>query len=127
MWEWTLRPEARGPEMSQVRLQVHDALVECRAADVGGAELLVWELMTNALSHGHTEAEVCIHDEGAHVRAEVSDGGDDRVELQPPDPTREGGHGLELVDALALRWGVIDRSEGKTVWFEVEGGSTDGS
>jgi hypothetical protein len=37
----------------------------------------------------------------------------------PADPTRPGGWGLRLVEALALRWGV-ERSGDTVVWFEVE-------
>lgn len=51
---------------------------------------------------------------------EVSDARGERLPATPdaPPPTgaAESGHGLLLVEEFALKWGVADRSIGKTVW-----------
>lgn len=118
-WQWDVCSTARGPEVESVRGEIREALVACGADDVAGAELLVWELLTNALFHAGTGAKVCLCGDGRTVRAEVTDGGEDDLELRPMDPNRVGGHGLELVDALSGSWGVTDEPHGKTVWFEM--------
>lgn len=84
-------------------------------------ELLASELLTNALRHGPTEGRVVVHvTRRRHLlRITVHDGGDAPPVLRPAEPSREGGRGLHLVDALATSWGVDhDYHGGKSVWFE---------
>lgn len=53
---------------------------------------------------------------------EVSDTRPERPQAPPagcPALDAESGRGLFLVQALALRWGVRERSVGKTVWADV--------
>ncbi|MDP9301582.1 MAG: ATP-binding protein [Actinomycetota bacterium] len=86
-------------------------------------ELLVSELVTNALRHGEPRADGTIAlrlevvDE--KVRVVVEDGGNhfrwERVSL---DEERVGGYGLQLVDRLATSWGLSEDGT-KAVWFEV--------
>ncbi|MEU0443037.1 ATP-binding protein [Streptomyces sp. NPDC006186] len=95
--------------------------------------LLVSELATNAVTHGHVSGRdfrvhllaFTVPGSGAlTVRAEVTDTRGDRL----PEPASAqgaggdgtGGRGLLLVDALADRWGWGPRPEGpgKTVWAE---------
>lgn len=88
------------------------------------ATLVVAELAANAALHGRVPgrdfALRLAHDPHARVlRIEVSD-------THPAHPTRvrpssndTHGRGLVLVDAIATRWGVLDRTgPGKTVWAE---------
>jgi hypothetical protein len=52
----------------------------------------------------------------------VDDGGA-AVVLRPrlfPPVEQENGRGLALLDAIATRWGMQARSQGKTVWFELD-------
>ncbi|WP_309032942.1 ATP-binding protein [Streptomyces alfalfae] len=81
------------------------------------------ELLTNVIDHlgEGTPVTVRVHDAGAgRVRVEVTD----------PDPRAlpvlcrasdacESGRGLALVDAVAVRWGVEQGPDRKTVWCEV--------
>lgn len=83
--------------------------------------LLVSELVTNSVLHGGTGSEerigLVLRDTGDEVRCEVTDAGSWR---EPnPDPRGLSGWGLQLVDRISDRWGVI-RRDGTTVWFEIE-------
>src|SRR3954469_6253053 len=84
--------------------------------------LLVTELITNALRHGHlrTGDRVSLRAsiDDRVVRIEVRNPGNDGdVELRKPGP-RGGGYGLQLVQRLAKRWGV-DQRDGTVVWCEL--------
>ncbi|MFI1535727.1 ATP-binding protein [Streptomyces anandii] len=86
-------------------------------------QLCVTELVTNVIDH---------LGEGTPVNVRVSGvpGGPTRVEVTDPDPralpalldateTSESGRGLALVDQLALRWGVEQGADRKTVWCDL--------
>jgi anti-sigma regulatory factor (Ser/Thr protein kinase) len=86
------------------------------------AELLVSELVTNAVVHA-TGPGVCLTvteaDTVMHVA--VRDGSSivpGRAD-QPPDGSQTGGWGLFLVEALSDRWGWEALRDGKRVWFEL--------
>ncbi|MFJ8488522.1 ATP-binding protein [Streptomyces sp. NPDC094038] len=89
--------------------------------------LVVAELAANAVLHGRVpgrDFELSLrYDRAADVvRVEVSDTHPGLPE--PPDPAArttdaEHGRGLLLVEAVATRWGVTERTgPGKTVWAE---------
>ncbi len=83
------------------------------------AELLVSELVTNALRHGRGAIELRAAVDDNRVFVEVVDEGSgfERT-LRRGDFDQVGGWGLEIVEELASRWGV---HEGTThVWFELE-------
>lgn len=95
----------------------------CRAETSDVAELLVTELVTNALVHTEQGAEVSVTLVAARLRVEVRD-----FNARRPTPyvtsADDGTHGrgLVLVQALADAWGVdpLARGRGKVVWFELE-------
>ena len=106
------------PELRRTVRQYLDA----PCADV---QLCVTELVGNVIRH---------LGEGTPVRVRVARvDGRTRVEVTDPDPRAlpvliratgdaESGRGLALLDAMALRWGVVQGVAGKTVWCElVEG------
>ena len=85
------------------------------------AELLVSELVTNALLHAGSEVRVRVEADGSRIRVEVQDASPVTVRKRTFSPESTTGRGLALVEALATRWGsdvVTDR--GKAVWFELE-------
>ncbi|MDV5143278.1 ATP-binding protein [Streptomyces sp. SBC-4] len=91
-----------------------------RLADT--AELLVSELVTNAVTHtdSRTVGVVVTRTDERAVRIMVLD--TDRAEMSAPacpSGDEESGRGLFLVAALADRWGVERVATGKRVWCEL--------
>jgi anti-sigma regulatory factor (Ser/Thr protein kinase) len=87
-------------------------------------ELLVSELVTNAVRHGasdpHESILVRAHRTDGAVRVEVCDEGDGFDQRgEAPEEMQPGGRGLLLVDRLASRWGVLDGNP-NCVWFEAD-------
>ena len=98
-----------------------------RVRDLGLADLedtvalLTSEVVTNAVLHAGTPAEVTVRTDGAGVRVEVADGS-----ATPPvrrlgySRTSTTGRGCLLLDRLATRWGWAPLADGKVTWFVVE-------
>jgi hypothetical protein len=90
------------------------------------AQLLVSETVTSSLDQATSAAgsgtlEVGYALVGRRLRVEVSDdGGPARLRRRIHAVGRASGRGLELVRALASRWGVRESSTGRTIWFEVD-------
>ncbi len=84
-------------------------------------ELLVSELVTNAVLHARTPVVVGIHNRSGEVRIEVHDHSGLYPRLHAFSATSATGRGLRLLDSLAKRWGVEPDADGvgKTVWCEV--------
>lgn len=88
------------------------------------AELLVSELVTNAVRHGggfDVTVSVELRPGGDEISIGVTDDGHDQPVLRSPKVTDEHGRGLQLVGLFADRWGVRRNrgSDAKTVWFEL--------
>jgi anti-sigma regulatory factor (Ser/Thr protein kinase) len=92
-----------------------------RAAD---AELVVTELVTNAILHGSPPVVLRIAQLDSRIRVEVQDGG----RTLPVQPRQSAvamtGRGLALVRAVSTAWGVEPASDGdgKLVWAEIADG-----
>lgn len=83
------------------------------------AELLVSELVTNALTHTDRPRQLrLLYDRALTV--EVADSDTRTPVRRGPDEFEEGGRGIRLVDQLAHRWGSRATPHGKVVWFELE-------
>ena len=99
---------------------VDDVLSTWEAGDLlDTVQLLVSEVVTNAVIHGQTEAEVSVRLLPDRVRVEVVDRGRDFVRRRSADDESTSGRGTALVEALSSAWGVEDLAVGKMVWFEV--------
>ncbi|MFE2513226.1 SpoIIE family protein phosphatase [Streptomyces naganishii] len=81
-------------------------------------ELLVSEMVTNAIRYGHPPVQLRLIRDAA-VICEVSDNSSVVPRLRRARTFDEGGRGLLLVAQLARRWGTRHRAEGKTIWAEV--------
>jgi anti-sigma regulatory factor (Ser/Thr protein kinase) len=86
------------------------------------AELLISELVTNALRH--TQSDVILMDVSTDVRIRVSvtDQSSRMPQRQSPGPDEPEGRGLMIVDELAENWGIDALpGDGKRIWFELPG------
>ncbi|MFC7305070.1 SpoIIE family protein phosphatase [Streptomyces monticola] len=93
---------------------------------VDTTELLVSELVTNALRYGEGEIRLRLLLDRSLV-CEVWDAGLVQPRRRRARDTDEGGRGLQLVGLLSASWGSRRTPRGKTVWFELplpDGGST---
>lgn len=115
-----------GRSVATARSFVRDTLQGWGFADiVDDAVVLTSELVTNAVVHAGTSADVlCLRSDDG-VRIEVADRYPEReIPLQATavnmgSPDREGGRGLQLCAALAGRWGVEYTPTHKQVWFQL--------
>ncbi|MEW9527554.1 ATP-binding protein [Microbispora sp. NPDC049125] len=83
------------------------------------AELLVSELVTNALEHARGPIRLTLSAIEGLLRCEVEDSETALPRLHDADDDEEGGRGLRLLDVLACCWGGIRTPDGKVVWFEL--------
>ncbi|GAA1112595.1 MULTISPECIES: ATP-binding protein [Streptomyces violaceusniger group] len=85
------------------------------------AELLVSELVTNALRHAggpiRLTLSLCSVDRAFRCEVADEDPGQPRVRRACGDD--EGGRGLHLLDLLSRCWGSTRTAAGKVVWFEL--------
>ncbi|MDH6127685.1 SpoIIE family protein phosphatase [Kitasatospora sp. GP82] len=123
--------EPVGRSAAAARGFVRDALLGWGLPEVvDDAVVLVSELVTNAVVHAGTAAEVaCLREEDS-VRIEVTDRHPERglpsfanvpaaSSDRYADPDGEGGRGLLMCSALSTRWGVEYAAGQKTVWFRL--------
>ncbi|MER6036527.1 ATP-binding protein [Streptomyces sp. NPDC001835] len=111
------------PEPESVALArrfVRSVLDDAPPESAHTAELLVGELVTNAVIHARTEIEVRAWTTEGRVQVRVTDRRPDRG-LVPHDrhPYACTGRGLTLVEDLATSHGVHSGGDRKTVWFEM--------
>ncbi|HEX8804913.1 MAG TPA: ATP-binding protein [Acidimicrobiales bacterium] len=88
------------------------------ASELGGVELVVSELVTNALAHGSGPIELHVGLDGERLRIEVHDAGASASAPVPESGAGTvGGWGLQLVDQLVDDWG-LEHNGGTLVWAE---------
>ncbi|MET7293700.1 SpoIIE family protein phosphatase [Streptomyces griseoloalbus] len=119
--------EPVGRSVASARSFVRDTLQGWGFGDiVDDAVVLTSELVTNAVVHAGTSADLLCLRSDVGIRIEVADRYPEReVPLQGSpvsmgSPDREGGRGLQLCAALAGHWGVDYTPTHKTVWFQLD-------
>lgn len=134
--EWALEP-ADTAAVRRLRHQIMHALrrIATPEADLWAAEIVVAELLSNALAHTSGQAWITLRWDGMHPLLSVADLGPGfapsnsnsngepglidaartLVPRLPEDPLAEGGRGLYLVARLALDVAVAARATGGTV------------
>ncbi|MER6047366.1 SpoIIE family protein phosphatase [Streptomyces sp. NPDC001793] len=115
--DWSLAPEPRS--VARARELARDQLTDWGLqALVDTTELLVSELVTNALRHGQGEIRLRLLLDRTLV-CEVWDADLAQPRRRRARDTDEGGRGLQLVGLLSEGWGSRRTPRGKTVWFEL--------
>ncbi|MFJ8503081.1 SpoIIE family protein phosphatase [Streptomyces avermitilis] len=115
--DWTLPREPRS--VGRAREYARAQLVAWDLEPlVDTAELLVSELVTNALRYGEGEIRLRLLLDRTLV-CEVWDAGLVQPRRRRARDTDEGGRGLQLVGLLSAGWGSRRTPRGKTVWFEL--------
>ncbi|MGW3460315.1 SpoIIE family protein phosphatase [Streptomyces olivaceoviridis] len=126
--DWTLPREPRS--VGRAREYARGQLLSWDLEPlVDTTELLVSELVTNALRYGEGDIRLRLLLDRTLV-CEVWDSGLVQPRRRRARDTDEGGRGLQLVGLLSAAWGSRRTPRGKTVWFELplpggEGNLTD--
>jgi serine phosphatase RsbU (regulator of sigma subunit)/anti-sigma regulatory factor (Ser/Thr protein kinase) len=112
--------------VASVRHHLRDLLERWNSESIlDELELVLTEILTNALVHGQSDVDVRMRRHVGGIRLEVQDNCP-----QPPVPTvivaddavnaeAESGRGLLIVDALSTEWGSSPAGRGKTTWVEM--------
>ncbi|WP_031003813.1 SpoIIE family protein phosphatase [Streptomyces sp. NRRL F-5727] len=110
-------------ELSAVAPVRHAAEERVRRWGVGvdplTVELIVSELITNAVRHGAPPVALRLLRGDATLTVEVRDGAATAPHLRHAKAGDEGGRGLHICATLSDAWGVRYEAEGKTVWAEI--------
>ncbi|UUN28974.1 SpoIIE family protein phosphatase [Streptomyces sp. FIT100] len=114
-WRLPREPRSVGRARELARAQLVAWELE---ALVDTVELLVSELVTNALRYGEGEIRLRLLRDRTLV-CEVWDAGLVQPRRRRARDTDEGGRGLQLVGLLSAAWGSRRTPRGKTVWFEL--------
>ena len=117
----TLEPSTEAPRVARQFVARHAAGLPEGLVD--DAQVLVSELVTNAVRYGRPAITVGVAATADEVIVEVHDTGEVVPALPAglPELTRTSGRGLIIVAALASEWGISatpDRA-GKSVWFQL--------
>ena len=113
-----LSPEA--PSARQARRFVDETLRRWECDDLlDTVELLVSELVTNAVIHARSDVDVSVQLLPDRVRIEVADQSPEGIRRRALTADGSSGRGISMVESLALAWGVTTHRSGKAVWFEV--------
>ncbi|TXS39213.1 ATP-binding SpoIIE family protein phosphatase [Streptomyces sp. OR43] len=115
-WQLALDPR----EVARARRLVHGRLLDWDLPDaVEAAELMVSELVTNAVKYGRTHHIGLRLVRTNALLCEVTDDEPAPATLLDAAADDESGRGLVLVSSLAREWGTSTTARGKTVWFEL--------
>ncbi|MFJ4856650.1 SpoIIE family protein phosphatase [Streptomyces sp. NPDC088730] len=109
--------------LSDARTIVRQALTDWGMAELADdAELVTGELLVNVLLHTEGGAVLTLEvlpEPVRRVRLSVQDRSSVWPRRRTPGETATSGRGLLLLDAVATRWGIEPRGEGKAVWCEI--------
>jgi DNA-binding NarL/FixJ family response regulator len=101
---------------------MRETLREWDADDLlDSVNLLVTELVTNAVIHADSEPEVAVVLTPDALRVEVTDRGAGMAVRKEAAAFDTSGRGMALVDTMSTRWGIDPGADGrKTIWFELD-------
>jgi len=113
---WTLAPKLTS--VKEARSVLAEPMKRWDLEDlIPTTELLVSELVTNAVKYSRGEVTLRLVNEKALV-CEVLDSSGALPRLRQPNSEDESGRGLQVVRQLSQRWGARRTATGKVVWCE---------
>ncbi|KOV77810.1 ATP-binding protein [Nocardia sp. NRRL S-836] len=117
----TLTPE--GGSCARARQVVRDAAASWKLSEdlADDAQLVVTELVSNGIDHGEGPITLTVTRKAAGMLVEVHERSSKQPLVRPVDPSSARGRGMQLVQALSVRWGTTPDGGGKVVWAELEG------
>ncbi len=86
------------------------------------ALVVVNELAANVVDHARTRLGLRATFDGSLLTILARDHSPAAPLLRAPDPRARRGRGMQMVDALAVRWGWRPHGNGKTVWAQLAPG-----
>ncbi|PBC80278.1 Histidine kinase-like ATPase domain-containing protein [Streptomyces sp. KS_16] len=112
-WDVPRDPAAVGPVRNACVRRLEDWGLQHIAY---GTELILSELITNAIRYGAEPIHVRLLRTRGTLISEVSDGSSTSPHIRQAKATDENGRGLFLVAQFAERWGTRYSPRGKTIW-----------
>ena len=83
------------------------------------ASLVVSEVVTNAVVHARSDAELSLERTPTALKISVTDQGTGSPAPSQLGPGIEGGRGLMIVEKLSTSWGAEPTGAGNRVWAEL--------
>jgi len=124
-WRFEVDPHAPGRARSYIRDLCRRWGLEGEVREA--AEIVITELVTNAVEHATSPSVVEVERHGDAFRVAVRDYDTGRTGHDVPEATTwhapptssPRGRGLAMVAAVSHTWGVLRHPDGKTVWAEM--------
>jgi anti-sigma regulatory factor (Ser/Thr protein kinase) len=115
-----LRFDATLDAPAQARKAIVAVLFEVgRRTSIPMVELVVTEIVSNAVVHAEGPVDIVVRVEDDTLRVEVTDRSPDRPLVRRiPGPT--GGYGLPMIDSLSNAWGADHHEDHKVVWADID-------
>lgn len=112
---------AEGGSCARARQVVRDAASSWGLSEdlSDDAQLVVTELVSNGIDHGEGLITLTVSRKTDGMLVEVHDESPKQPQLRPVDPSSARGRGMQLVQALSVRWGTTPGDGGKVVWAEL--------
>jgi anti-sigma regulatory factor (Ser/Thr protein kinase) len=114
-----LEADAHAPHEAR-QLLARVACATHNASVLDTAQLLVSELVTDALQHGRPPITLhisCVEEAGLQI--ELTDTAPGLPVLREHDLAAAHGRGIALVDMLSDDWGIRPGDQGKRIWFRL--------
>jgi anti-sigma regulatory factor (Ser/Thr protein kinase) len=113
---------AEGGSCSRARQVVRDAAATWGLSEdlADDAQLVVTELVSNGIDHGEGLITLTVSRKADGMLVEVHDESPKQPQVRPVDPSSARGRGMQLVQALSVRWGTTPGVSGKVVWAELQ-------
>lgn len=117
-WHFDVSSHAPGTARAHIRRVCDRWTVDPEVREA--AEIVVTELVTNAVEHATSRSVVEVERRAGSFRMTVRDYDTSTLpEAVLPPPSSARGRGLGMVAAISREWGVHHHSDGKTVWAEM--------